>query len=987
MLLARLRVRQKLALLVLPLLVLIVVGAVPLVGDRFAAAASSTRTAETVQRAVRIGELVQELQQERVVSLGYLQLDVGRDDLVARSARVLDLTEQLAVDYGAGDDQLATALRTVSDRNALGGVRLQVLRKLVVGTAVHSAYTAAIQDLIDLLDLNTDADLGSPAGRQELALDAIIRRDESTAAAASALFITPDLKVGPQVVALVNAAISSEDQQERIFEPLGDPVAVRLYDNLDQGPSRLAVDQYLRLIVRDPVRALQTDIPPSLLQPAESLIDLGRLVETRIATEAVRLATASAQRDRLLAGLGVGLALVILLAAVILAFLISRSIARPLRRLTESADEVARTAQAELVRVADTEDGEVEAPRLRPVRVGTADELGELAEAFNRVQRVAADLVERQAVSRRNVATMFGNVGRRTQNLVGRQLAMIDSLERNEQDPALLERLYRLDHVSTRLRRNANSLVVLSGAAEQELTGEPMSVADAIRAALGEIEGFQRVRLADAEPALLTPHITPDVVLLLAELLENGTSFSPPHTEVEVGAAVLPAGDVRIRIVDHGLGMTPDQLAEENARLVERERLDLAPTDVLGLFVVGRLARRHGIRVRLLPTTGSGVTAEVVLPSRHVLREADAPVPVGGPAAASDRGWWEPVAPGRGPGIRRRVKGAQHPRTDPRPIPGDAGDAGGSARPAPEEARRAIEDFEQGVRRAQQESAGEPEPHRNGHARPVAATPLFLRPVPPDVTRAQVEEFEDGVRKALARLEELSPPKPSNGHAPAFFPGSPTPPRPTPAPAPPEPAPPQPEAAAPTEPMAAGPAEREAAAEPEVMTAPTAPEPAAELEAAAGPEAVAEPEAVDVGGVVPELAQAGDPPLARRRRPAGDAELPAAWRREPVPQPRDPAMDFFAASPPPPDDEGGPPVQGPLTELVRRVPGAQMPAGARGARPKPPPHEPLDADAPDDSAAVAAEAARAMVELFEAGVERALHTEHEPRRTTEEGGR
>ena len=134
-------------------------------------------------------------------------------------------------------------------------------------------------------------------------------------------------------------------------------------------------------------------------------------------------------------------------------------------------------------------------PQLRPVRVGTADELGELAQAFNRVQQVASSLVERQLVSRQNVATMFGNVGRRTQNLVGRQLAMIDSLERNEQDPALLDRLYRLDHVSTRLRRNANSLVVLSGAAEQQITGEPLSVADTIRSALGEIEGFQRVRL------------------------------------------------------------------------------------------------------------------------------------------------------------------------------------------------------------------------------------------------------------------------------------------------------------------------------------------------------------------------------------------------------------------------------------------------------------------------------------------------------------
>ena len=331
-----------------------------------------------------------------------------------------------------------------------------------------------------------------------------------------------------------------------------------------------------------------------------------------------------------------------------LSVLVTRSIARPLRRLTASADEVADVAQDELVRVVDTEDAHAAAPRLRPVRVGTADELGELAAAFNRVQQVAADLVERQVVSRRNVATMFGNVGRRTQNLVGRQLAMIDSLERNEQDPALLDRLYRLDHVSTRLRRNANSLVVLSGATDQELTGEPLSVADTIRSALGEIEGFQRVRLGDVDDALLTPHVTPDVTLLLAELLENGTSFSPPHTEVEVGARPRArTAIVLVRIVDHGLGMTAEQLDAENARLVERERLDLAPTDVLGLFVVGRLARRHGIRVRLRPTPGTGVTAEVLVPVRQVVRRraASPPVPAvsARPARATGPG---PAAPG-----------------------------------------------------------------------------------------------------------------------------------------------------------------------------------------------------------------------------------------------------------------------------------------------------------------------------------------------------
>ena len=200
-------------------------------------------------------------------------------------------------------------------------------------------------------------------------------------------------------------------------------------------------------------------------------------METRVAAAAADAADKSARTDRWLAAIGIAIALVLLIGAALLSVFITRSIARPLRRLTASADEVADVAQQELVRVADTDDPEAAVPQLRPVQVGTSDELGELAQAFNRVQQVASSLVERQLVSRQNVATMFGNVGRRTQNLVGRQLAMIDSLERNEQDPALLDRLYRLDHVSTRLRRNANSLVVLSGATDQQITGEPLTVA------------------------------------------------------------------------------------------------------------------------------------------------------------------------------------------------------------------------------------------------------------------------------------------------------------------------------------------------------------------------------------------------------------------------------------------------------------------------------------------------------------------------------
>jgi len=784
-LLGRLRVRQKLVLLVVPLLLLAVAGAVPLVLSRIQAAERSNESARLVQRAVRITELVQELQQERLASLGYLSNDVPRDDVVARSTRVLELARQIGTDYGAGDDKLSLELRQVTLRSGLDGLRPQILDQRVPGIGVYTGFTGVIDGLIDQLRLTVDADLRSNAGRQQVALDAIIRHDEATASESSALFIEPRRQITMRVVGLVGGGLALENREESVFKQLADPSAADLYERVEASKSSTRLNNYLDGLVGSNATQISATIAADLAPQVESLTSLSRLVETRVAAQAVAEADRSARADRFLAGTVGGIALVLLIAAALLSVLITRSIARPLRRLTASADEVADVAQLELVRVADTDDPEAAVPQLRPVRVGTADELGELAQAFNRVQQVASSLVERQLVSRQNVATMFGNVGRRTQNLVGRQLAMIDSLERNEQDPALLDRLYRLDHVSTRLRRNANSLVVLSGATEQQITSEPLSVADTIRSALGEIEGFQRVRLGSVGDAVLAPDVTSDVILLLAELLENGTSFSPPHTDVEVEARTADDGDVLIRIVDHGLGMTSEQLEAENARLVSRERLDLAPTDVLGLFVAGRLARRHGIAVRLLPTPGTGVTAEVRIPELHVVRSdrpapaaaaepdeaAGAPVagvtpetPVGPAVAALDgRGWWDSPTPSDAPSravtppAPNGSRGAEPPasHTSNGDVPAadgvmsaaaaaelaaaaGAARAGGADEPAPDLPRpRGAAGMVRRIRGAQHPDTGVRDEQ-----------PAFPAPSADDA-RQDIEEFEAGVRRAL----------------------------------------------------------------------------------------------------------------------------------------------------------------------------------------------------------------------------------------------
>src|SRR5690606_7258449 len=340
------------------------------------------------------------------------------------------------------------------------------------------------------------------------------------------------------------------------------------------------------------------DDPPvevsEALTAALSYTGLRRLAQDRTARE---IAIAAEQRASAAVSAAVGAvggAVLVFAVALALGITVSRSISRPLRRLTRSAAIVSDVAHSELLRVTDSDSPEtVPPPRLAAIEVDSRDEIGELAAALNRVQATAAMLIERQITARANIAVMFANIARRTQNLVGRQLALIDDLERNERNPAMLQRLFRLDHVATRLRRSADSLLVVSGTIDQVISGGPTPLIDVIRSAVAEIAGYRAVRVGQLADVAFVAAGAGYLRLLLAELIENATNFSPPGSPVHVTAEL--GEECHIRVVDHGLGMSPARLAEENRRLVERERLDVAPTSVLGLFVVGRLARRHGL--------------------------------------------------------------------------------------------------------------------------------------------------------------------------------------------------------------------------------------------------------------------------------------------------------------------------------------------------------------------------------------------------------
>ncbi|MEH1092397.1 sensor histidine kinase [Micromonospora sp. CPCC 205739] len=620
MLLGRLRIRGKLALLVIVPLLSMVGLAVPVALDRIAAAQRAGETADTVRLASRIGSLVQELQQERILSVGLLLGRVQRTELIQRAAAVDDRVADLRAEYA--DRLSADTTAALDGVHKLTDLRALVLARAATPTQVMEVYGPIDMALIESLKLPSRVDTNTAAGRQVLALDGLLRADEGLGACAT-LIVLVKATSDPRVAASYIACMAALQVDNLRFRSLATPEQYKLALLDDAAVAARTSPTFLIDSVKDPVAAIR-DVPLDALFPSvRSMITLGQFVEKKIVADVIAETTAEKRWALTTAWLVAGAAGLVLLTVVLLSFAVARTVARPLTRLTRSADRVARVAEAELVRVADDESEAGPPVRLDPVDVRARDEIGDLARAFERVQSTAARLVERQVAGRRNVAQMFGHVGRRTQNLVGRQIALIDRLERQETDPGRLEHLYRLDHISSRLRRNAGSLVVLSGATGTDGHVAPVPLADVVRLALGEIEDYTRVDVQVPAEVSAAPAIVGDLVLALAELMENATVFSPPHTRVVVSGELTETG-ARLCVVDRGIGMTEERLAEENARLTRRERLDLVPTEVLGLFVVGRLARRHGWTVRLAPTAGGGVTARLDVPyPLLVVRQAD----------------------------------------------------------------------------------------------------------------------------------------------------------------------------------------------------------------------------------------------------------------------------------------------------------------------------------------------------------------------------
>ena len=374
--------------------------------------------------------------------------------------------------------------------------------------------------------------------------------------------------------------------------------------------------------------------------------------------------------------------LIVLALAMVLITLVGRSLVRPLRRLRTGALEIAGLHLPEAVRRMSETDGEdVSVLEVEPIAVDSSDEIGEVARAFDQVHREALRLAATEAALRGNVNAMFVNLSRRSQSLVERQIHLIDDLEQGEQDAERLSSLFRMDHLATLMRRNSENLLVLAGHDSSRRWNQPVAVVDVLRAAVSEIEQYERVTLNVQPGIAVRGQAVSDVVHLTAELVENATSFSAADTPVSIVGHLLSSGGVLVEISDQGVGMGAEEMAHANWRLDNPPTVDVAVSRRMGLFVVARLAARHGIRVRLRAGDSGGLTALVWLPDEVVTEERAGAIPGLGrfdsrmPADFSDLGNGNADWPqGDRAATEHEVNAARAPRFAP--LPGDPAAAG-----------------------------------------------------------------------------------------------------------------------------------------------------------------------------------------------------------------------------------------------------------------------------------------------------------------------
>jgi len=577
--------------------------------------------------------LVEALQEERTQTVALLtQGTVGSSPQLDAARQVTDgatgpLSSATAHAADADTGIRAPGGTAVEAIGRLGEVRTQIAEGRLDAVQALTAYSEMTDSLVALdtalvAGIGDDAIGGTPSALHDVM---VVKEEASTAQALLGYGIARGTLTPTQLNDLRTAEVRLTDRLAD-FRAAADSAQEGLFDRTVVGQdfntrSRL-VNQALAAegsSVSSALDGISADqwgaVSASVIA---SLNTVSNVIGDQLTTTAADLSDS--------AGTDAGLLAVLLFAALVataaVVILITRQLLHSLRVLRAGALDVADRQLPAAVR--NIQEGREQTTDVQPVPVGTKDEIGEVAKAFDAVHSQALRLAVEQANMRTGYSSVFINLSRRSQSLVQRQLQLIERLERDEEDADQLATLFQLDHLATRMRRNNENLMVLSGAEPGRRSGQPVSTSDVLRAAVSEIEQYQRVVVQAPPDARIVGFAASDLMRLVAELLDNATAFSAPETQVTVTTQATEQGLV-IDIIDKGIGMNEAEVAEANARLTEAGTVDLATSRRMGLFVVGRLAGRHNIGVVLHGGKDIvGVRATVAVPADLVL---DLPMP------------------------------------------------------------------------------------------------------------------------------------------------------------------------------------------------------------------------------------------------------------------------------------------------------------------------------------------------------------------------
>ncbi len=632
-----LRTKLVVALLV-PGLLAVALGALR-VADQAARARELDRVTRFVSVHEGVAALTEQVQAERLRAT--LHVAGGRrggvEDLGA-AARGVDAERQrvAAAVESLHPDDAALVEADVAARQALD--LLPAHRALATGSdapasAVVARYSVSVDRLVELggrvlRGVNPTEVSGLAAALAELGA----ARSEASAQQARLAAAGPGRALPPAEATELQNAEARLATALRDFRNALDPGRRDRYARLVAGATNTERAQLVRAVLA----------PGGAPQQAAAALPVYQafLAELDGAEAGVRdeLAAASADRRRaasVAAWLNALLLALVLLAGAVVVLLIVRQVIGSLRTLRESALDIASTTLPRTV--ARMRQGAVPEPEVAPVPIATREDVGQVARAFDAVHSQAVRLAAEQAVLQANVNAMYVNLSRRSQTLVERQLRLIEALEREEQDPDQLDSLFQLDHLATRMRRNCENLLVLAGA-ESSGSVAGVGVRDVVQAAVSETDQYQRIDVRALPDVAFVGRVSKDLWHLLAELLDNATNFSPPDTPVAVSGAPGAGGALILRIEDRGIGMPTDELAAVNHRLGRSEDATSETARRMGLFVVGQLARRHGIGVILQANAQrsgagthpqAGLTALVVVPAQ-LMHGGERPVAGGG---------------------------------------------------------------------------------------------------------------------------------------------------------------------------------------------------------------------------------------------------------------------------------------------------------------------------------------------------------------------